>query len=203
MSSQQKFFLILIILAGLLLIGGGLIGWFYWQNNQGAQSTVNNNQATNQSAQTTNTGNNQNTNADLAADTNSQTGARTMKDEDWLAQLARSFTERYGSFSNQNDFENLLDLKIYMTEKMQAEVDKVVADNNGETVGENDYYGITTKVLSVEKVNLTENEAIYTVQTQRKESSGLTSQSYIYGQEARIEFKKVDQQWKVSQFNWK
>ena len=38
--------------------------------------------------------------------------------ETQLKRLARTFTERYGTFSNQNDFENLEGLKVFMTDKL-------------------------------------------------------------------------------------
>lgn len=201
MSSQSKFLFILAILIVVLLIGGGVIGFLYWQNSQTDSA------APEASQELTNKNNNNNANVVVEENVNKIAETETaevkeINDEDFLQQLAKSFSERYGSFSNQNDYENLLDLKIYMTSKMQGEVDDFIAANKAEVDGSEVYYGITTKVLTTKKISLENDKAEYNVTCQRKESKGLEGGNNTYTEQAKIEFKKVDSQWKVHSFTW-
>lgn len=205
MTRQLKFILILVVLAVVLLIGGGIIAYFYWQNN-GETTAVNVNNSvteTNTNNQTTNSTvkTNQNTNGTTTTPVDTPE-IKELTDTQMLDQLAKSFTERYGSFSNQNDYENLLNLKIYMTKRMQEEVDEFVEESAQDDVEVEDYYGITTKILTIKQVSLEGSKAMYQITAQRNEAQGLTGANKTYTQGANIEFKKADAQWKVHKFTW-
>ncbi len=197
MTSQSKFFLILAVLVIILLIGGGVIGFLYWQSME-QETTV---EAIVEEVEEK-TEEEVTTNINVAEEVVEEAESKEMDEEDFVQQLAKSFTERYGSFSNQNDYENLLDLKIYMTNKMQKEVDEFIEANKAEEGEEQAYYGITTKVLTLNKLSLEDDKGEYNVSCQRKEAKGLEGGSRTYTESAKIEFKKVDGQWKVHSFTW-
>jgi len=123
-----------------------------------------------------------------------------------VSRLAAAFAERFGSYSNQGDFENLLDLKSLMTEKMQVWVDNYVAESKTNQTDNAVYFGVTTKSVSTEIISLDEagGEARVKVSTQRREASGTMSDNVrVYYQDLELIFKKVGGEWKVDEAAWK
>ena len=120
-----------------------------------------------------------------------------------LKQLARSFTERYGSYSNQSDFENLVDLTALMSQAMAARTESYI-ESAREVLQDNARYsGTTTRALSVkiDSYNEDDGEAVVTVTAQRRESSDI-AQDRIYYQSLTIEFIKVRESWKADSATW-
>jgi len=123
-----------------------------------------------------------------------------------ISRLAAAFAERFGSYSNQGDFENLLDLKSLMTGNMQTWVDNFVAENKAGQTDNTVYFGVTTKSVSLETISIDEaaGEARIKVRTQRREASGTMSDNVrIYYQDLELSFKKVGGEWKVDEATWK
>jgi hypothetical protein len=54
---------------------------------------------------------------------------------------ARVFIERYGSWSNQSNFENFEDLMPYMTEKLKAETQNLIKQYQASKIQHPKYYG--------------------------------------------------------------
>ncbi len=123
-----------------------------------------------------------------------------------LSRLAAAFAERFGSYSNQGNFENLLDLKPLMTVRMQTWTDDFIAkskDNQGDT---SVYFGVTTKAISTNIVSLNEEsgQAEVMVRTQKREASGsMTENVRIYYQDLGLVFLKTADGWKVDEAVWK
>lgn len=205
MASREKFVVILIILLVILLFGGTVIGWFYWKNSddQPEIAVDNANKAATDDTNSTSAENSNNINKSVENTTIEP--ASPLDVQDFLMQLARNFAERYGSFSNQNNFENILDLKLYMTEDMQEEADAFIAKNKTSDANSQEYYGITTKALTLAEISYDPagGKAIYEVGAQRQESQGASGQGRVFKQSCLIEFKEVDGEWKVQQFIWK
>lgn len=118
-----------------------------------------------------------------------------------LQQLASNFVERYGSYSNQSNYENIADLKPFMTQLMQKSADNFVAAKIKES--NKIYFGISTRVLSSEILSINSNQAIVTVNCQKQESTGSASNSKIYYETAQISFSKENSAWKVAKIEWK
>jgi len=124
------------------------------------------------------------------------------KTKQQLTAISDSFAAIYGSYSNQTNFENLKDLKYFMTDDMKKWADDYMnkqASNSKPKI----YFGVTTKALKSEVENLNENTAKVLVQTQRKESTGTQDNYRVYYQDLEIEFKKVGTVWKVDEVNWR
>ena len=119
-----------------------------------------------------------------------------------LTNRARLIAERFGSFSNHSDYENIKDLEIYMTPKMKGWADDYIADNRTDSVGLEGYYGITTKALSGKMVNLDEAAAEVMVSTQRIESREESSEDKILYQDISVEFVKTGEDWMVDGVYW-
>lgn len=123
-----------------------------------------------------------------------------------ISRLAAAFAERFGSYSNQGDFENLLDLNSLMTENMQGWARNFVAENKASQTDNTVYFGVTTKAVSLEMVSFNEaaSEAMIKVSTQRREASGTMSDNVrIYYQDLELILKKVSGEWLVDQATWK
>ncbi len=115
------------------------------------------------------------------------------------------FAEKFGSFSNKNDYENLKDLKYMMTDRMIAWADSYMAKNPKDGFGVSEYEGTTTKALSINisEMDIDAGTANVTVQTQRQEFSGSTSNSKVVYQNIELVFIKQAGQWKVDAASWK
>ncbi len=117
-----------------------------------------------------------------------------------LQQLASNFVERYGSYSNQSNYENITDLKPFMTQLMQKSADNFVAAKIKEP--NETYFGVFTRALSSEISSINSDQAIVMVNCQKQESTGSASNSKIYYQEAQISFSKENGTWKVAKIEW-
>lgn len=120
-----------------------------------------------------------------------------------LTRLAAAFAERYGSFSNTSNFENLSDLTVFMSVSMTARTEQYVENARAEGSTSAEYFGITTRALSTEVTALDETagSAKVMVQTQRQAVSGSTGES-VYYQEIMIEFVQEGGVWKVDAIEW-
>ena len=122
-----------------------------------------------------------------------------------LERMASSFAERFGSFSNQSNYSNVLDLRMFMTEKMKAWAENYVEKNKKNSVASDIYFGVTTKAVSsnTETFDEDKGEAIILVKTRRREATGTTNNSSkIYNQDILISFVKEDEAWKVDSAYW-
>jgi hypothetical protein len=120
-----------------------------------------------------------------------------------LRRLASSFAERYGSFSNLGDFENLTDLKVFMSASFAASTDAFVARERAKPTP-SEYRGFTTRALSTEVVSLDDSAgtAVITVKTQRQEFTDPTAPGTVSYQDIRLGFIKEGGTWKVDSATW-
>lgn len=118
-----------------------------------------------------------------------------------LKTFSRSFTERFGSFSNQNDFENIHNVMIYMTPQMEKSSEEFI-EKEKKNAQPGAYYGITTKVINMEITEFDGEKATAKVTAQRKETVGVPQQTKNFTQSADVKFKKEGGTWKVDEFNW-
>ncbi|MDD4477228.1 MAG: hypothetical protein PHY40_03695 [Patescibacteria group bacterium] len=126
---------------------------------------------------------------------------RELNEED-LKIMAAAFAERFGSFSNQSNYSNINDLKIFMTQNMQSWADQYIAKSQGEfsTI----YHGYTTKSVATEATSFdaSSGKSEILVKTQRRESSGTMENSSVFYQDILITFKKERNAWKVDSAVW-
>lgn len=114
--------------------------------------------------------------------------------------LSNLFTERFGSYSNQGDFENVRDTMPLMTPSLQTWAEGYIRDNTPDDTSV--YSGITTKALSTEVVQFDSaaGRAEVNVQAQRTE---VTSQgTRTFNQTLNIELVKTGNEWLVDSIQW-
>lgn len=125
--------------------------------------------------------------------------------KDELMRMALSFVERFGSYSNQSNFSNIIDLKIFMSPRMQKWADNYISQYKRDDSANEIYYGMTTRSISgiIEEYDDRAGRAVIIVNTRRRESLGSTNNtSDIFNQDIKIDFIKVSGAWKVDDANW-
>ena len=196
---DRRMLLVVIIVAAAVVIG--LIIYFLVFYDFGAKPTVvpvsQTPAASDQLPRVTNT---------QTAATSSQPGgpaadAGPVVQED-AAQVAKIFTERFGTWSNQSGAGQFDDLKFFTTAKMwswlEANQSSIVkgADNYKE------YYGMTTQAVASRLLNLqTGVAATVLVSAKRTESKG-NSEPRVFNQDLKVELKKIGSRWQVDSASW-
>ena len=110
---------------------------------------------------------------------------------------ARNFAERYASFSTDSGFTNLEEVKIFSTSNMILELDKIIDDGNQS----DEFYGVTSKVLKVDIVEMGESQGQVVVTLQRQESK-LDKADFVFYQDLELFLVKIQNNWLVDQANW-
>lgn len=115
-----------------------------------------------------------------------------------LERLAKLFTERFGSYSTDAHYQNILDLRPYMTNKMQVWAEDYVNVQlaRGEEATLN---RIVTTVASTQKQSIANTQASMRLSTQRIESG---DNEETYYQEIVLNFVKDGEDWLVDSATW-
>lgn len=121
-----------------------------------------------------------------------------------LVALTLPFVERFGTFSNQNNFENIKDLFPYMTEELKKK-SQVQIDQAANKPFPKAYTGTVTKALSYKIVSVDDSagRGEFLVTTQRREYVGTPTNFKVYTQDISVTFKKEDSVWLVDSAAWK
>jgi hypothetical protein len=124
--------------------------------------------------------------------------------EDDFKQAARSFAERFGSYSSQSDFSNIEDLSLSMSSRMRSWARDYIFELRSNRDYSEDFYGITTRALIEPKIKNFDLEGAIvelSVSTQREEISAL-GVADSYSQEIDIRFIKERGEWLVDSALW-
>ena len=124
--------------------------------------------------------------------------------EDELKQIASSFAERFGSYSNQSNYGNIRDLKIFMSGSMEKWAEDYIQKEIAKVKDSKIYYGMTTMAVSGEVNNFDDDvgRAEITISTQRRMATGAISNAVSLQQDIVIIFIKEQDVWKVSSATW-
>ena len=116
--------------------------------------------------------------------------------------IARTFIERFGSYSSQSDFANVDDIRVLATASFQAELDQQVAELRSVTDAEGGYTGVSTTVISMKTVSETETETTFLITTQREESVGTPGNTSVRYQDVEVSLVKSGDSWLISDVTW-
>jgi len=111
--------------------------------------------------------------------------------------FAMQFAERYGSYSTEANYQNLIDLYPVMDTAMKAASEAIVAKG----LPQGEFYGVTTKAIAPTTENEATNTTTILISTQRKETKG-TNPARIFNQDIRITLIKEGSLWLVSKAEW-
>ncbi len=116
--------------------------------------------------------------------------------------VSKNFSERFGSYSNQSNFDEYLnDLTMLTTTGMEDFLKNFIRPI--QTENPSYYHGFSTKVLKVKIIDLKSETAETLVSTQRTETN--ESQNIvnkIYYQDLKLKIVKVNNQWLVDGAWW-
>lgn len=115
--------------------------------------------------------------------------------------FSKTFVERYGSYSNEARFANLRDVLPLMSESFAAKTQRIIDEGKSPE----EYYGVSTKVVSVLVVERDESlgRAQVVATTQRSESVGSPQNTTIKYQDIEINFVMESGAWKIDSANWR
>ena len=121
-----------------------------------------------------------------------------------LERIAASFSERFGSYSNQSSYSNIDDLSIFVTENMVTWSKNYISQLKKQNTNNSIYFGISTKSIVTELKSFDEDAgtAEILVKTQRVESTGTINNSKNFYQDILIDFVKQSGSWKVDKAYW-
>mgnify|MGYP001612154839 CR=1 FL=1 len=120
-----------------------------------------------------------------------------------LVTFVLPFTERFGTYSNQSNYENLEDLLAFMTRSFKQTTRERI--ETARSVKPTSLYkGVTTRALSADIVSIDEKNgsAVAIVKTQRKEVVGSNANLRTTQQNLRVTFAKEDGMWLVANAVW-
>ncbi|MFA5029172.1 MAG: hypothetical protein WC518_00265 [Patescibacteria group bacterium] len=182
--------IVIVVLAIVVLIILVIICWWILKNNFGRQGTVNLNTNVNRPL------------TERIQQLPPPTAEEIAEEKKYplgMKQLAYSFAERFGSYSNLTVNKNLNDLRGLMTVKMQAETDKVIDQTFTAPAS---YDGYDTRALESELLYLKDNEASILIKTQRSHYLEKESQPEVYYQNLQLKMVKVGEEWKIDEAKW-
>lgn len=116
-----------------------------------------------------------------------------------VERLAAAFVERYGSFSTQGDFENILDLAPLMTAEFAASSERLAAAQRVSRQEGGPFIGVTVRALSSRASTFddTAGRAVVAVKIQKNRIDGSELDGTVSYGESTVFFLKLDGQWKV------
>jgi len=115
------------------------------------------------------------------------------QDEFYVQQLARIFTERFFSFSNQNQNQHIADALALSSQSMASWIQKQTLAQSSE------YQGVNTTVVATSVKTLDNGTATVTVDVQRVFGGKEVKKEYKVG---RVELIKENEIWKIKGFYW-
>jgi len=117
--------------------------------------------------------------------------------------LARAFAERFGSFSNQSGYLNIVDLRPLMTPSTEKWAnDSYIPKLKVENPLDGPFYGISTRTINVQSVKIVDaDHAEAVVATQREETKGMSA-SRIFYQDVELKFLRLNASWLVDWVKW-
>lgn len=123
--------------------------------------------------------------------------------ENDFKKVASSFAERFGSYSSHSGFDNITDLKSFMSQDMREWANNFIEEKIEDKTQNNDYYGISTRavVTEVSELDKSRGEAMVTVETQRTEKKDDAEK--VFNQTIEVSFVQNGNEWKVNRSEWK
>lgn len=130
--------------------------------------------------------------------TNVNTGTAPLSEGELeIRNLARNFAERYGSFSTESDYQNLVDLLPRVTAQLRAEFERMRAVE----INSAEFKGYSTKVIAITINSLTNAQAAVVVSTQRVETNHNLQESVFY-QDLELTMVREGEFWFVDSATW-
>lgn len=113
-----------------------------------------------------------------------------------VEQLAKTFVERYGTYSTDNESQNIKESQALVTRALWAKISTgLTAPSSNQA-----FYGITTKVISMDLSSWSETKAMVTLRAMRTEDKNGTVSSR--NQTVTVEMVKEGTVWLANSIAW-
>jgi len=118
--------------------------------------------------------------------------------------IAKTFTEIYGSYSNQSNYSNTESVLPLLSASYKVEMSAFLKKSRATYIPASIYNGVTTVVINtkVESLNETSGLATILLKTQRKESTGTQANYTIKYQDIRLKLVKESDKWLIDSASW-
>lgn len=116
--------------------------------------------------------------------------------------VAKIFVERFGSYSSQSEAQNLQDILPLTTGSYGAKLEAQIVSLKAKEAG-TDYYGVSTRFISLTVVRMEAEAATFDIVTQREEATGSPSNTSVKYQTVTVTLKLDGQNWLVDSATWK
>lgn len=115
-----------------------------------------------------------------------------------VERITRMFVERFGSYSNFSNFENITSMEPFMTASMLSYANTLKkAEQNSQSVS--DYYGVTTTIVSLNTSSFAaEQNATVSFVVQQETQQGLSGEIQSVYRDGRLELVYRDGGWLVN-----
>ncbi|MCK5416184.1 hypothetical protein KAI92_02030 [Candidatus Parcubacteria bacterium] len=123
-----------------------------------------------------------------------------------VVQIAISFAERFGSYSNQANYDNITSLETFMSDRMRKWARNYVDEQRAKNIDTSVYYGVITKAISTDVRKFDDNigYASILISTRRKEALVTKNNTdKAYSQSILINLIKDGKMWKIDEAYWK
>ncbi len=119
-----------------------------------------------------------------------------------LQRMTSSFVERFGSYSSHSGFDNINDLRGFMSQEMRDWASRYIQDSIDVETEDNDFYSIETRALvtNVDELDKEAGRALVVVDTRRVEMRD--DEESIINQSIEISYTKENGHWRVSRAEW-
>ena len=117
--------------------------------------------------------------------------------------VARTFIERFGSYSSESDFANVDDIMKLATPGYQTELQTTVAGYRRQFDEDDGYTGVSTVVITIKTVSETAEATKFLITTQREEAIGSPENTTVRYQDAEVNLIKSGNDWLVNGLIWK
>ncbi|HSR89613.1 MAG TPA: hypothetical protein VLK22_04475 [Candidatus Udaeobacter sp.] len=116
-----------------------------------------------------------------------------------VEQLAKVFIERYGTFSTDNNFQNIKDVSTLVTQSLWSKISASISSKPA-TGSAQSFDGVTTKVINADLTAWSDSKASVELKlTRTEEKNGSVSTRY---QNVSLELVKTDSLWLVDKVTW-
>ncbi len=113
-----------------------------------------------------------------------------------VRQIAKIFSERYGTFSTDGNFENIREVQPMVTADMWKKISGPLTGKPKPGV----FSSATTQVVSTEMASWSETAAQVTIRVLKEENKdGIVKNSQVFG---TVDLVKQGDNWLVNKFNW-
>ncbi|EKD76539.1 MAG: hypothetical protein ACD_43C00068G0002 [uncultured bacterium] len=196
---NKRILITIVVAAGVLLLGALIILIIVLRRQPVVDSTSTNTNINTTTTQT-NTAVTTNTNAVVTNDATTNTIVPALDDESALRRVINNFSERFGSYSTDTNYENIELTRSLMTETMSKTADSII---NKDEQKQTEFYSIESKVMNTTLTDYTPDATGATAEVSVRQTiiAGQANPSY-QNKTARLTLVKVKDTWKVDSFRW-